>query len=209
MKFYWNTPVHLHVIYHFLSRKAELNSCNRRRLTHRCLKYLFSGQLKKRFPSPCDITDKNARRGGTVLSKRAWSPSGEAEDQDQGEVMWLLPGSCHRYIMSYIWRCGPQGPQGRLSYRHGFEIELLLMQATLYSQLMLGGHLDWRSHLGMLKATHLQLNREIQDSPGGPVVKNPPSNAGHKGLIPGQGTKISHALGATKPVCHNYWACMP
>ena len=115
MKFHWNTPVHLHVIYHFLSRKAELNSCNRGHLTHKCLKYLFSGQLKKRFPSPCDITDKNAWRGGTVLSKRAWSPSGEAEDPDQGEVMWLSPGSYHRYIMSYIWRCGPQGPQERLS----------------------------------------------------------------------------------------------
>ena len=31
--------------------------------------------------------------------------------------------------------------------------------------------------------------------PGGPVVKNPPSNAGDEGLSPGQGTKIPHALG--------------
>ena len=29
--------------------------------------------------------------------------------------------------------------------------------------------------------------------PGGPVVKNPPCNAGDMGLIPGQGTKIPHA----------------
>ena len=28
------------------------------------------------------------------------------------------------------------------------------------------------------------------DFPGGPVVKNPPSNAGDNGSIPGQGTKI-------------------
>ena len=27
------------------------------------------------------------------------------------------------------------------------------------------------------------------------MVKNPPSNAGDAGLIPGQGTKISHATG--------------
>ena len=33
------------------------------------------------------------------------------------------------------------------------------------------------------------------DFPGGPVVKNPPYNAGDAGLIPGQGTKISHAAG--------------
>ena len=37
--------------------------------------------------------------------------------------------------------------------------------------------------------------RLFWDSPGGPVVKNPPSNAGDSGLIPGQGTKIPHAVG--------------
>ena len=31
------------------------------------------------------------------------------------------------------------------------------------------------------------------DFPGGPVVKNPPYNAGDTGSIPGQGTKIPHA----------------
>ena len=60
-------------------------------------------------------------------------------------------------------------------------------------------------------------NRLIWDFPGGPVVKNPPSNAGDVGSIPGWGTKIPHAAGqlsprattgepraTTKdPVCHN------
>ena len=32
-----------------------------------------------------------------------------------------------------------------------------------------------------------------RDFPGGPVVKNPCSNAGDEGSIPGQGTKIPHA----------------
>ena len=32
-----------------------------------------------------------------------------------------------------------------------------------------------------------------------PVVKNPPSNAGDMGLIPGQGTKTPHALGQLSP----------
>ena len=31
------------------------------------------------------------------------------------------------------------------------------------------------------------------DSPGGPLVKNPLSNAGGVGSIPGRGTKIPHA----------------
>ena len=33
------------------------------------------------------------------------------------------------------------------------------------------------------------------DFPGGPVVKNLPSNAGDAGSIPGWGTKIPHAAG--------------
>ena len=32
------------------------------------------------------------------------------------------------------------------------------------------------------------------DFPGGPVVKNPPSNAGGTGSIPDQGTKIPHVV---------------
>ena len=38
-----------------------------------------------------------------------------------------------------------------------------------------------------------------QDFPGGPVVKNPPYDAGDAGLIPGQGTKIPHAAGQLNP----------
>ena len=44
--------------------------------------------------------------------------------------------------------------------------------------------------------------------PGGLVVKNLPSNAGDVSSIPGQGTKISHAMGqlsphALEPTHHN------
>ena len=35
--------------------------------------------------------------------------------------------------------------------------------------------------------------------PGGPVAKNPSSNAGDVGSIPGQGTKIPHAAGQLSP----------
>ena len=40
-------------------------------------------------------------------------------------------------------------------------------------------------------------------SPGGPEVRNVPSNAGDMGLIPGWGIKIPWWCRATKPVCHN------
>ena len=36
---------------------------------------------------------------------------------------------------------------------------------------------------------------EARDFPGGPVVKNPPSNAGDKGSIPGWWTKVPHGTG--------------
>ena len=39
----------------------------------------------------------------------------------------------------------------------------------------------------------------VRDFPGGPVVKNLPSNAGNTGSIPGQGTKIPHATGKLSP----------
>ena len=37
------------------------------------------------------------------------------------------------------------------------------------------------------------------DFPGGPVVKNPPSNAGDAGSIPGRGSKVTHAMGQLSP----------
>ena len=47
-----------------------------------------------------------------------------------------------------------------------------------------------------------------RDFPGGPVVKNPPSNVQDMGLISGWGTKIPHAVeqlspwaATTEPVC--------
>ena len=53
--------------------------------------------------------------------------------------------------------------------------------------------------------------RDPRDFPSSPRVKNPPSNAGGRGSIPGWGTKIPYAMGqpslsATirKPACHNY-----
>ena len=36
-------------------------------------------------------------------------------------------------------------------------------------------------------------NTALRDFPGGPVIKNPPCNAGDMGSILGRGTKIPHA----------------
>ena len=41
--------------------------------------------------------------------------------------------------------------------------------------------------------------KNYRDFPAGPVVKNPPYNAGDTGSIPGQGTKIPHAVGQLSP----------
>ena len=56
----------------------------------------------------------------------------------------------------------------------------------------------------------VSLNTNSWDFPGGPVVKNLPSNAEDMGSIPGWGTKISHAAGqlsqhttTTELTCHN------
>ena len=44
----------------------------------------------------------------------------------------------------------------------------------------------------------LTLNQKLKglswDFPGGPVVKNLPSDAGDMGLVPGRATKIPHAV---------------
>ena len=50
-----------------------------------------------------------------------------------------------------------------------------------------------------MKQVHIKKLYINWDFPGGPVVKNPPSNAGDEGLIPGPGTKIPHAAGQLSP----------
>ena len=39
----------------------------------------------------------------------------------------------------------------------------------------------------------------VKTEAGGPVVTNPPANAGDVGSIPGQGTEIPHASGQLSP----------
>ena len=44
---------------------------------------------------------------------------------------------------------------------------------------------------------------------GGLMVKNPPCNAWDMGLIPGLGTKITHAKGKVSPCAATTEACVP
>ena len=47
----------------------------------------------------------------------------------------------------------------------------------------------------LIKNCYPNYTKNFRDFPGGPLVKNPPSNAGHTGLISGWGTKIPRAAG--------------
>ena len=51
------------------------------------------------------------------------------------------------------------------------------------------------------------LEKSLQDFPGGPVVKNPPSNTGDAGSIPSQGTKITQATGQLNPPASTKTRC--
>ena len=48
----------------------------------------------------------------------------------------------------------------------------------------------------------MEKNMKKEGFPGGSVVKNPPSNAGHMGSIPGPGR--SHMWRKAKPGPHDY-----
>ena len=54
-------------------------------------------------------------------------------------------------------------------------------------------------HKNILKVMHKNILKVMSDFPGSPVVKNLPSNAGDTDSIPGQGTKIPHAVGQLSP----------
>ena len=49
--------------------------------------------------------------------------------------------------------------------------------------------------LSLIHPVICQTLQWVGDFPGGPLVKNPPSDAGDAGLIPAQGLRIPHASG--------------
>ena len=57
--------------------------------------------------------------------------------------------------------------------------------------------------------TRCYQNRGTWDFPAGPVVKNPPANAGDTGSIPDLGTRIPHAMGQLSLQAKTTEACAP
>ena len=45
------------------------------------------------------------------------------------------------------------------------------------------------------KTSKTKKKKKVRDLPGGPVVKDPPFNAGDAGSVAGKGTKTTHAMG--------------
>ena len=71
-----------------------------------------------------------------------------------------------------------------------FSKVLLHILTNLLFLMIFWGSFHYLAH--MPEETGIKSN--MWDFPGGPVVKNPPSSAGDVGSIPGQGTKIPHAI---------------
>ena len=67
------------------------------------------------------------------------------------------------------------------------------MDFTVYQSRPLG--LPWWS-IGWISPC---IKVDLWDFPGGPLVKDPPANAGHVGSIPGPGTRILHTVGQLSP----------
>ena len=59
---------------------------------------------------------------------------------------------------------------------------------------------QWSQAFETLRGKDFHFEFHTRDFPGGPVVENPPSNAGDMGSIPRRGTKIPHATGQLSPL---------
>ena len=64
----------------------------------------------------------------------------------------------------------------------------------------------WQAFMDWRQMVLSNRNSVCWDFPGGLVVENLPCNAWHPGLIPGWGTKISHAVEQISPQATSYWA---
>ena len=91
---------------------------------------------------------------------------------------WLIlkKSLCHQVTMTYYWH---------LNQNKFLSIKALKELSCLFLSIV--------------------QNTPSQGFSAGPVVQNPPSNAGDSGSIPAQETDRI-CLGATKPVHRNYWA---
>ena len=64
---------------------------------------------------------------------------------------------------------------------------------------MEGGYAGFLLLLSQVITIYWLKTIQMRDFPGISVIKNQPANAGDMGLIPGQVTKIPHAMGQLSP----------
>ena len=102
----------------------------------------------------------------------------------------------------------------KVSHPFFYPFSLLHPQHTVFFLIMSSWWQDGRPYPSI--SSLFQSRRKGRDFPGGPVVKNPPSNSGDMDSIPGQGTKIPHARGQLSPcatttelTCLNKRSCVP
>ena len=95
-----------------------------------------------------------------------------------------LNGNCHSWLVTTLWDSVGVGRSMRA---------FILIVSALFCSVE-----RCSNKSTFTKRSILKLHEKYKDFPGGPVVKNPPSNATDMGLIPGWGTKIPEAA---KPVC--------
>ena len=103
---------------------------------------------------------------------------------------------------SFSFSISPSNEHPGLIFFRWDWLDLLAVQGTLKS--LLQHHSSKASILrrsAFFTAPYSTINK---DFPGGPVVKNLPPSAGSAGLIPGQRTKIPHALGQLSPFATQY-----
>ena len=96
----------------------------------------------------------------------------------------------------------------RLSEAHGTEEvknhwlahpPILFFLSLIHYLLFYSSFIYYSEHVSAFNTLYSPYFKIIWDFPGGPAVKNPPCNAGDAGSIPGQGTKIPHAVGQLSP----------
>ena len=86
--------------------------------------------------------------------------------------------------------------------RKGFSKETTLGPRTEAEPSEVVNHISFKQsefQAGICQMAPGIVEKQWMNFPGGPVVKNPPSNVGDVGLIPVQGTKIPHATGQISP----------
>ena len=138
------------------------------------------------------------------IDEYAWKGGLGSKSQRRELCLWTMFSYFLYSWWSAIWGFTDQG-QTALPGR-GNPTDSYLT-SPLWAHLSYADQVIKSSHpVTSLSGTHAS-NHHHQDFPGGPVVKNPLSDAADTGSVPGQGTKIPHAMGQLSPQS-NFWACL-